>query len=48
MRILLADDQEEVRSSLRILLEHELDSCEIYGPSDLCSLIISVRKTIRI
>lgn len=44
MRILLADDQKEVRSSLRILLEHELDSCEIDEAADLSSLIIKTKE----
>ncbi len=44
MRVLLADDQEEVRSSLKILLEHELDLSEIDEASDLSSLIIKAKE----
>ena len=45
MRILLADDQKEVRSSLRVLLEHELDLCEIDEADDLSSLIIKAKES---
>ncbi len=44
MRILLADDQKEVRSSLKMLLEHEFDSVDIAEASDLSSLIIMAKE----